>query len=114
MSLNPDLDLKIRDLTIKDPVLTIHNNIPSVPFNMCLYGSSSCGKTNIILNIVEFYSRVFKERIIIFSGSRNGSLFSLETKYDAQIYNSLYKKTGENRIQDLLNYQKKIKKNGEK
>ena len=114
MSLNPDLDLSIKDLTIHDPVLTVHSNIPSVPFNMCVFGSSSSGKSNVVLNLIEFYKKIFKERIIIFTQSINGSIFSLEKKYDAQIYNSLYKKSGENRMEELVKYQQTFKKKGEK
>ena len=68
------MNLTIKDLTKHDTVLEIHPNLPTVPFNMCVYGKSSCGKTNVIINMLNWYNKIFKNRTIIFTKSMNGSL----------------------------------------
>lgn len=108
------LDLTIKDLTIHDPVIEVHQNIPSVPFNLNVYGSSNSGKTNCLLNLVSFYRKIFKDRIIVFASSRNGSLYSLEKNYGAKIYNSLIDETDGDVLDKLLKFQKGMKENGDK
>jgi len=40
---------------------------------MNVYGSSNSGKTNLILNFIGFYKKIFKDRIIVLTCSTNGS-----------------------------------------
>src|SRR5690349_7500308 len=108
------LDLTIKDLTIHDPVITVHQNIPSVPFNLNVYGSSNSGKTNCILNLFGFYRKIFKDRIIVFTSRRNGTLYSLEKNYGAKIYNSLIDPEDGAILDKLMNFQKNMKENGDK
>jgi regulator of sigma D len=107
------MDLRIKDLTIKDKTTKIHENIPELPFNCCMYGKSACGKTNVLLNLMGFYKKQFKNRLIIFTLSRNGSLYSLEKSMGAKIFNSIYDEEGIDRIQSVLDFQKKRKENNE-
>jgi hypothetical protein len=110
---DPNLNLKIKDLTIKDKSFKIHDDIPEVPFNLCCYGKSASGKTNLIINLLLFYKKVFKNRVIIFTKSRNGSLYSLEEKIGAKIFNSLYNENG-NIIEEVLEFQRTRKEENEK
>ena len=112
--LNKNLDLKIKDLTIHDPVIYVHPDIPSVPFNMNVYGSSNSGKTNVLLNIVAFYKKIFKDRIVVFTASRNGSLYSLIKNHGAKIYNSLTDSEDGDVLGKLMTFQKGLKENGDK
>ena len=105
--------MKIKDLTVNDPSIIVHKNIPTIPFNMCVYGKSGTGKTNIILNLFTFYKKIFNHRLIIFTKSRNGSLYSLENSMDAKIFNSLNNENG-CVITQLLHFQKSRKENNMK
>jgi len=110
---NPDIDLRIKDLTIQDKTITINDKIPSLPFNMCIYGKSSSGKTNAAINLLMFYKKLFNNRLIIFTKSHNGSLFSLKDLMGAKIFNSLYNENG-SIIEQIIEFQKLRKQNGEK
>lgn len=108
------LDLTIKDLTVHDPVISIHKNIPSIPFNMSVFGKSSSGKTNMILNLLNWYSKIFKNRTFIFTASRNGSLYSLESSLKAKIFNELYNDKGESIIDKIIEFQRERKEKGKK
>ena len=107
------MDLTINDLTKHDPVLEIHPNLPSIPFNLCVYGKSSCGKTNVIINMLKWYNTVFKNRVIIFTKSMNGLLYSLQNSIGAVIHNTLTDENGNDIIESVINFQKQSKENGE-
>ncbi len=108
-----EIDLRIKNYSVKDPVIKIHSNIPSIPFNLIIYGRSNCGKTNLLVNLLKHYKKYFKDRLIIFTKSRSGTLYKIVEKLNGEVFNDLYNDEGENIIQNLLNYQKFQKSNGE-
>lgn len=112
--LEPNLDLTIRNLTKKNNSIIVNIHIPEIPFNMCIYGKSSSGKTNVILNLLGYYKRFFKTRTIIFTLSRDNSLYDLEDTYGAILLNNLLNDEGNNVIENLISHQKSLKANGEK
>src|SRR3954454_23055688 len=107
-------DLRIKDLTVQDPVIEVHPNIPTIPFNLCMYAKSNGGKTNVLLNLLQHYKAYFKDRMIVFTKSRNGSLYSLENSMGALLFNSLDNSNGENLVERLLEHQRLRKQNKEK
>lgn len=109
----PELDTAIKDLTIQDKLIKIHPNIPSLPTNMVLYGKSNAGKTNVIINLMNWYKKYFKNRCMVFTKTRNGTLFSLEKSLNAKIFHNVINDDGENIIQVVLDFQKAQKEAGE-
>jgi ABC-type dipeptide/oligopeptide/nickel transport system ATPase subunit len=103
------MDLTISDLTIHDPVISIDPRLPSVPFNMCLYGKSGCGKTNLLMHIAKWYKPVFNKRTVIFTKSMNGSLYNIAKKLNGMIHNDIG-----DIIDTIMEYQKQCKENGDK
>lgn len=99
------MDLTIRDLTVKDKTIKIHDNLMEIPYNSITIGRSACGKTNMILNLIGFYKTIFKNHLLIFTKSRNGSLYSLEKSMGAIILND----DETDVIEKLLEYQRKRK-----
>ena len=71
---NPNLDLTIKDLSISGKSVTINDSIAKVPFNWLLIGKSSSVKTGLILNLMIFFQPLFKDRVIVFTKSRDPSL----------------------------------------
>ena len=58
----PELDTTIRDLTIPFKKTVVSRNIPSLPMNCIAVGRSGSGKTAVILNLLQFYKKHFKNR----------------------------------------------------
>jgi len=110
--LNPELDVSIVDLTVNDLLLEIHPDIPSLPTNVIFYGKSSAGKSNVILNLLKFYKKQFKNKTIVFTKTNNGSLMTLKTSHNAIIYNEINDEFGQNRIKKILDFQKALKDDG--
>jgi hypothetical protein len=110
----PDLDTTIKDLTVKFKPIIVNEKLPSLPTNILIYARSGQGKTCVIINLLNFYKKVFKNRIIVISKTRDQSLLSLEKKYGAIILHNLFNEAGENVIQNLIDHQQELKGNGEK
>ena len=105
---HPELDLTIKDLTVHDKSVVVNERIPSVPLNLVIVGKSSCGKTNLLLNLVKWYRHIFKNRVIVFTKSVNGSLLSLQQTIGAKIFHSLAE-----HIENVIDFQKNRKSSGE-
>jgi Cdc6-like AAA superfamily ATPase len=108
------LDLSIRDLTIPDTELIIDPAIPSIPFNAVIYGKSGSGKTNLLKHLVKFYKKCFNNRVIIFTKSVNGTLYSLIDSIGAVLHNDLFDSDGNDIICDILRFQNERKESGGK
>jgi ABC-type transporter Mla maintaining outer membrane lipid asymmetry ATPase subunit MlaF len=60
------LDLKIKNLTVSLPSVTIHPNLPTLCFSMIIVGKSGSGKSNVLCNLLLKYQRHFKDNLYIF------------------------------------------------
>ena len=101
-----NIDLSIKDISSSNrKSITIHPNIPIVPFNMVVCGKSFSGKTNMLLNMLKWYKSIFNKRIIVFTTSLDSSLTKLEAQYDARVFTNLFNENGENVIELLMNHQ---------
>ena len=61
-------DLEIRNLSIRQPQIIIHDNQPAVPFSLTTIAKSEMGKTNVIVNLILKYvkKKIFNDNIFIF------------------------------------------------
>src|SRR5689334_5902580 len=112
---NPDLDLGI-DTTHDYPedIVLVHENLPIFPsYSVCIAPPKS-GKTLMTVNFIHKVKKVFKGRIVIFTGNMCKTLFKLEETCGAKIFTSLYDSEGNDRLQKIIDFQFKRKKNGEK
>jgi len=106
---NPNLDTTIHDLTIPFKKTIVNRNIPSLPMNCIAIGRSGSGKTASILNLLEFYKKHFKNRILIFAPTPDMSLYNLCDTMGAQIFLDIGDK-----IRRTLEFQKQQKLEGKK
>lgn len=108
--MNKEIDLTIKDLSPKDDkVIEIHPNIPSLPLNLIVIGRSGCGKTNMLLNLIGFYGKTFKNKIIVFSKTNDSSLKYLKDNYNAKVFLSIG-----NKIESIMEIQKQQKDQGKR
>jgi len=103
---NKDLNTNIKVLTKSTPKIVVNEKLPELPNNILVFARSNAGKTNALLNLISFYKKVFKNRILVVSKSYDVSLESLRKGYGAEIFYSIYNDNGENIIDKLINYQK--------
>lgn len=111
---NMPVDLRIRNLSVQDNVIEVSENIPRIPFNLTVYGKSSSGKTNALLNLLKIYKKNgkhFYKNAIVFTNAKSGTLFELEKDeyLKAKFVNSIYDKQGDNIIRKLVKHQETIK-----
>ena len=111
---NKDLNTDIKVLTKTTPKIVVNEKLPELPTNLIFYAKSNSGKTNVILNLLEFYKKIFKDRILIISKAQDISLESLAKTHGAVVLYDLYDENGINYIEKLINYQKKLKAEGKK
>ena len=104
-----EIDISIHDLTIHDKTKELHPNLATVPFNMIMVAKSGGGKTNLIVNICRMYNKIFKNRVLVFTKSRNGTLHSLEKSIGTNIFNE-----NDNVIERTMAFQKSQKEQGKK
>ena len=109
-----NLDTNIKNLTKNMNSIIVSEKLPSIPNNIIIYARSGQGKTNVILNLLNFYKKVFKNRIVVISKTRDLSLLSLEKTFGAVVIHDVYNENGENVIQNLINYQQELKGEGKK
>lgn len=106
------MDLTVRDMTKKRKKIIVHENLPTVPFYMTIVGKSNSGKTNLVVNQIRFYKKIFKKKYIFcFSKTYSQTLSDVK---DIRMYNNMYSPDGENRISILMEIQKAIKSSGGK
>ena len=109
------MDLSIRDMTSNNfKSKIIDGRLPTIPFNLVCYGKSMSGKTNALLNLIFWYKKQFKDRIIVLTSSLDGSLISLKQNLGAVVLTDILNENGENVLERLINYQTEQKENGEK
>lgn len=107
------IDLKI-DIKYAKKVkeTSIHPNLMKAPFYLNIYAPGNSGKSLLVVNIVHKYKKIFKKgNIIIFTNSYDPTIYSLIDDRDATIMSSLYDEDGVNVLEQILDYQKKLKKN---
>ena len=110
----PNLDTNIKVLASGSKKVIVNEKLPSLPNNMLVFARSNQGKTNCLLNLIHFYKKIFKDRIMIISKSYDESLETLRKSHNAEIFYDIYNENGENIIEKLIAYQKNRKARGEK
>ena len=106
---NKDLNTNIKVLTKSTPKIVVNEKLPELPTNLIFYAKSNSGKTNIVLNLLEFYKKIFKDRILIISKARDESLESLAKSHGAIVLYDLYDENGFNVVEKLIAYQSRGK-----
>jgi len=66
-----------------------------------------------LLNLIGFYKKQFKKRVMVFTKTLNGSLMSLEKSIGASVFNNIVSDQGIDRIRKILDFQKKAKEKGD-
>lgn len=99
---------------VPSEILIVNEKIPVIPSYMIIVGTGGSGKTLLICNLAHMFKKVFKGRIVIFSGTANKTLLELEKSLGADMYYSILKKDGTDRIQEIIDFQTLQKKNGNK
>jgi len=106
------IDLKIHtkyDKSTKSIIL--HENLPTIPFYLNVYGTGTSGKTLMLVNLIYKMKSVFKKkRVFIFTNSYSETLFDLTKTRGAYVFTDIEDENGENRIEKLLEFQKEMKK----
>jgi hypothetical protein len=107
------MDLEIKDLSSKGKSnkITVHENLPVVPFYATVTGKSNSGKTNMICNMIKFYKKVFKKKhIFVFSKTYSDTFNSIDgiNTFTNHIID------GECIITELMKVQSKVKADNEK
>jgi hypothetical protein len=99
----------IKDLTPKNKVeLEVDPRLFKVPFNMIVYGKSASGKTNFLLNLIEPYKKIFKNRMIVFTASIDNTWKKPLEDTNGILYRSLYSDTKKVCIiEEIMKFQKK-------
>ena len=105
------------DLTIKTKYnqntkfITIHKNLPKVPFYLSVVGGKGSGKTLLIANLVHKYKSIFdKGNIFIFTNSYVPTLNNLTKTREAHLFNSIYDELGNNVVEAIMDYQQEAKR----
>ena len=64
------IDLTIRDLTVRQPTIEIHEILPIIPFSLIVIAKSESGKTNIIFKYhFKYHPKIFKDNLYIFQST---------------------------------------------
>jgi len=108
---NDPIDLKIHTKYDKaSKSISLHENLPSIPFYLNAYGGGTSGKTLMVVNLIYKMKSVFKKkRVFIFTNSYSETLFDLANTRGAYIYTDIENETGENRIEKILEFQNEMK-----
>ena len=110
------IDLTIKDLTVRQPTIEIHEILPVIPFSLIVIAKSESGKTNIILNIILNIIKIFKDNLCIFQETPDLSVKKhlLNKKINGIKYKSFFDKKGNNILESIFNYQEELYDNDEK
>lgn len=60
------IDLSIIDLTTRLKTTSINDDLPRVPFSLICTAKSESGKTNLLINLILKYGKIFKDNTYIF------------------------------------------------
>lgn len=92
--------------------ISLDKNLMKSPFYLNIFAPGNSGKSLLVVNIIHKMKKVFKKgNIIVFTNSYDPTIYSLIEDRDAQILTSLYDDNGINVLDQVLDYQKKTKKN---
>ena len=102
------VDLSIKDLTTRLKTITIHEDLPRVPFSLICTAKSESGKSNLLINLILKYGKIFKENIYIFQSTSDLSIKKnlIDNKKVGGVrFNSFYDKKGNNIIDAIYHQQ---------
>lgn len=105
------IDLEIRNLSVRDKKIKVHQNLPGLPFSLILLSISEGGKTNCCVNLILKYKKYFKDNVYIFSKTPDKTIKKHlidNKKINAIKFNSLVDKNGNDIIQEIINSQKEL------
>ena len=96
---------------IKSNEISIHPNLPKIPSYINIYAPGNAGKTLLIVNLVHKFKSIFKKgNVIVFTSSYDPTIYSLIESRDATILNSTYDEDDNDVLENIMNYQKKLKR----
>lgn len=101
-------------LDIPDPVIKIHEHLPIYPSYSVVVGSGGSGKTLMLVSLFEKIKKVFKGRLVVFTNSHVNTLIESVERLNGVIHQSIYNSKGEDIIEKILSFQKKLKEQKQK
>jgi hypothetical protein len=79
---------------------------------MIICGKSFSGKSNVILNMMDFMKKPFKNRLLVLCATLDGSITKLQDTHGAVVMTDIYDDKGNNVIRKLLDHQRARKEAG--
>ena len=110
------IDLRIKNLSVSLPKITIHPNLPTLFFSMAVIGKSGCGKSNCLCNLILKYKKYFKDNLYIFQKSPCETIKKNlidNQKINGIRFKNITDKKGKNILEEIIKSQKEFIKNGE-
>ena len=105
------VDKTIKDLTYRLPITEIDPDLPRLPFSLICTARSESGKTNICMNILQHYSKYFKNNTYIFQESpcktTKKNLID-NKKFNGIRWKNIFDKRGNNILEAIFKQQKNI------
>lgn len=109
------IDLKIKTkYDVPDKTFNLHPNFQIFPSYGIMCGIGASGKTLLACNICHSHKKYFKNNIYILSNTINDTLIKLCDDLDATLLHDIYDEDGKDIILELIKYQQKLRKYGEK
>src|SRR5690349_17918781 len=109
----PKKPIDLRILTkydVPDRVIEIHENLPVHPAYSIVVGDGASGKTLAWINLLHKVKKIAKHNIVIFSETINDTLEKACEKLGGVLYDSLFDEFGNNRIEQIMTFQKEQRK----
>ena len=111
----PELDLGVDvSLDVPDQTICVHDNIPVFPSYSVVVGTGGSGKTLMIVSLLEKIKPVFKGRLVVFTSSFTNTLNESVNRLKGKIFTTLHNDAGIDRVESILDFQRKQKAAGHK
>ncbi len=113
---NKKIDLSIKDLTTRLKTTELHPNLPRVPFSLICTAKSESGKSNLLINLILKYGKIFKNNTYIFNSTPDMSIKKNlidNKKINGIRFKSFFDKKGNSILEAIYNQQREYFLNDE-